>query len=326
MFRRSQIVLILLVAGCGHQAGDDPKTAVKPPQDSPTVTSIKKAAFALTLPGDWIERPSVDLLPVLQRSSDVTVRPLDPFGYHLMLRFNHLFPPFNDERARRAAILMIDQNELMKAVSDDPQIAIKCRSFFLCGTRYGTDVLGPGSDLLTRKHTEEAKKLLAESGYKGEKLKFIDAVDIHPDHELIQIVTKNLTEAGFNIELLPTDAASLFTVASKTEPGAWNLTHFFADSTASAEPYLANGLRAGGPGKASSGWPKSDKIEALRAAFLLADTPEKQKAVADDLQRAAWEHSLYGIVGQFRPATAYRKNVSNLIEAPAPLFWRVEKK
>lgn len=275
---------------------------------------------------DWIERPSVDLLPVLERNKDVVIRPLDPFGYHLMLRFNHLHPPFNDERARRAAILMIDQNELMKVVSDDPQTAIKCRSFFLCGTRYGADVLPASSTLLMRKHTDEAKKLLAESGYKGEKLKFIDAVDIHPDHELIQILMKNLTEAGFNIELLPTDAASLFTVASKQEPGAWNMTHFFADSTASAEPYLANGLRAGGPGKASAGWPKSDKIEALRAEFLLADSPDKQKAVADNLQKAAYEHSLYGIVGQFRPATAYRKNVSNLINAPAPLFWGVEKK
>jgi hypothetical protein len=52
---------------------------------------------------DWVEQPLIDLRPLLKRSPDVLVKVIDPFGWHPILQRNHLHPPFNNPKLRRAA-------------------------------------------------------------------------------------------------------------------------------------------------------------------------------------------------------------------------------
>src|SRR5712671_4036495 len=60
-------------------------------------------------PARWIggETPLPDLVPMLQKNRNVTVAIRDPLGTVGMLFFNHLHPPFNDVRARRAILTAI---------------------------------------------------------------------------------------------------------------------------------------------------------------------------------------------------------------------------
>ena len=58
---------------------------------------------------DWWEQPVADLLPVLRRNRNLKVERLDPIGNFSILRFNHLHPPFNDVRLRRAVLLAVNQ-------------------------------------------------------------------------------------------------------------------------------------------------------------------------------------------------------------------------
>lgn len=51
---------------------------------------------------DWWEQIQPDLLPLLRRSRDVTVDNFNPVGFFGTMRFNHLNPPFNNVRMRRA--------------------------------------------------------------------------------------------------------------------------------------------------------------------------------------------------------------------------------
>src|SRR5262249_7587628 len=51
---------------------------------------------------DWWENPISDLVPVLKRNRNVMVDIADPLGNIGVFRMNHLHPPFNDVRARRA--------------------------------------------------------------------------------------------------------------------------------------------------------------------------------------------------------------------------------
>jgi peptide/nickel transport system substrate-binding protein len=51
---------------------------------------------------DWWESPITDVVPVLRRNRNVAVDIADPLGNVGCFRMNHLYPPFNDVRARRA--------------------------------------------------------------------------------------------------------------------------------------------------------------------------------------------------------------------------------
>jgi len=53
---------------------------------------------------DWWETPMADLVPVLKKNRNVMVDIADPLGNIGSFRMNHLHPPFNDVRARRAIL------------------------------------------------------------------------------------------------------------------------------------------------------------------------------------------------------------------------------
>ena len=68
---------------------------------------------------DWWENPISDLVPVLKRNRNVAVDIADPLGNIGTFRMNHLHPPFNDVRARRAVLMALDQEEYMRALVGD---------------------------------------------------------------------------------------------------------------------------------------------------------------------------------------------------------------
>jgi len=275
---------------------------------------------------DWVEHPPADFLASLADDKDIVVRAVDPFGMQTMLRFNHIHPPFDNEMVRRAVLQTIDQSEYMRVLSDDKRSWGLCRSFYFCGSKFGRD-LAPDT-LLQQKNLDEAKATLAASGYKGEKVVLLDAVDDAILHPMAVVLYENLKAIGMNVELRATDGATIFALMLKQEPidaGGWSIGPQYADSTNYSVPYLNNALRAGGVGKASIGWPKNAEIEALRAAFLKAPDAE-QGEIADKIQLAAYADSLYGLTGQYKQLTAYRSNVDGLIDSPIPVFWNITKK
>ncbi len=113
-------------------------------------------------------RPTVDLLPLLRKARGVVVERLDDFGVVGVMRFNMLHPPFDNVKLRRAILPAINQADFMNAaMGGDPEL-----------TRIGRRRLHPR--LAARQHSRPggadrparpglAKKLVSESGYKGEK-------------------------------------------------------------------------------------------------------------------------------------------------------------
>src|SRR4029079_9887137 len=58
---------------------------------------------------DFLENPSFDILPVLAGNKDIHVEPLDKLGFQTVGRMNFLFPPFDNIKVRRAALLAMNQ-------------------------------------------------------------------------------------------------------------------------------------------------------------------------------------------------------------------------
>jgi len=77
--------------------------------------------------------------------------------------------------------------------------------------------------------------------------------------------------------------------------------------------------------KAPFGWPCDDQLQKLRADFARESDPAKQKAIADAVQVRETEYPTYINVGQYVVPYAMRKTISDVLVAPVPVFWNVEK-
>src|SRR5690348_8615933 len=116
---------------------------------------------------DWWENPLPDLVPVLKKNRNISVDIADPLGNIGSFRMNHLHPPFNDVRARRAVLTAMSQEDYMRAlVGDDDKLWKPLPGFFTPGTPLYTEE--GGEVLKGPRNLEGAKRLLAESSYKGE--------------------------------------------------------------------------------------------------------------------------------------------------------------
>src|SRR5437660_196196 len=148
---------------------------------------------------DWWENPAADVWPVLAANPDLAMARVDPLSNPLIVRFNHLLPPFDNPKMRQAVLAVTDQSEFLSAVAGDKKNWELCPSFFTCGTPMASDA---GAAALTGKRDfDKAKKLIADSGYNGEKIVVLDAVDqpvIHPQALVIADVLKKL---GLNVDL-----------------------------------------------------------------------------------------------------------------------------
>jgi peptide/nickel transport system substrate-binding protein len=274
---------------------------------------------------DWWENPPLDLVPALAANPDITIARIDPLPQPIMVKFNHLLPPFDNVKMRQAVLSVINQADFLTALAGDQKNWELCPSFFTCGTPMASDA---GSAALTGpRDLDRAKKLIAEAGYKGERIVVLDAVDQPVAHSQALVVSDLLKQLGTNVDLQAMDWGTLVTRRASMEPldkGGWNI---FATGWVGADLLDPGGnptLRTNGK-KSHFGWPSDDKIEELRAQWLKATTLDERKKLAAAIQLRAFEVVPYIPTGQWVPKTAYRKNVKGIIEAPPFLMWNVEK-
>jgi peptide/nickel transport system substrate-binding protein len=184
-----------------------------------------------------------------------------------------------------------------------------------------------GQALTGKRDFDKAKKLIAEAGYKGEKIVVMDGVDQPVAHSQALVVTDLLKKLDLNVELQALDWGTLVTRRASKEPldkGGWNI---FATGWVGADmldpveelPLKTNGANAW------FGWPSDDKLEALRAQWIKASTVDERKKLAAAIQERAFEVVPYVPTGMWDQQTAYHKNLRGVIQAPAYLMWNIEK-
>ena len=153
---------------------------------------------------DWWENPISDLVPVLKRNRNVAVDIADPLGNIGTFRMNHLHPPFNDVRARRAVLMALDQEEYMRAlVGDDNSLWKPLPGYFTPDTPLYNE---EGGDILKGKRDiAGAKKLLAESGYTNQPVTCVVAQDQPITKGQGDVTAELLKRIGMNVDFVATD-------------------------------------------------------------------------------------------------------------------------
>src|ERR1700687_2595731 len=112
--------------------------------------------------GDWGASPIPDLVPLLKKNRNVRVDIGDALGNVGSFRMNHLHPPFNNVKVRRAVLMALSQEDYMRAlVGDDTSLWKPLPGFFTPDTPLYSE---EGGEILKGKRDiAAAKKLLAES-------------------------------------------------------------------------------------------------------------------------------------------------------------------
>ncbi len=275
---------------------------------------------------DWWETPLPDLIPVLRRNRNIEVDIADPLGNIGSFRLNHLHPPFNDVRARRAIQMALNQEDYMRAiVGSDDNLWKPLPSFFTPGTPAYTEA--GGEILKGPRDIEGAKRLLREAGYSGQPITVLVAQDQAPLKAMGEVTNALLRSLGMNVDFVATDWGTVGQRrASKSPPGqgGWHIFHTWHAGADCIAPASYNAVRGNGDG-AWFGWPTSEATEAGVAKWLEAATPEQEKAAYEAINRAAMTDVVYIPNGFYLGYQAWRRNVTGIQKGPLPFFWGVAK-
>lgn len=266
---------------------------------------------------DWVERPLLDLVPMLRKAPGVSVTQVDPMGFFAILWVNNASPPFDNAKLLHALLPAVDQQDFMQAIVGDlPGAAHTGMGVYTPGSPSASSA---GIEILTGKRDlAEAKRLIAEAGYKGEKI-VIMSPEVAEYRAMSDVARGLFQQLGLNVDYQAMDWGTLSTRARSTDPTVRAGWACYGVGWA--------GLWPSNPGSnvPLSGVKPNPKIEALRTEWFDAPDAAAQKAIAEKIQVLALEEPLFIPLGQYFIPYAHRSNVSGFVGAPITAFWNVKK-
>ena len=276
-----------------------------------------RVAALLTQQADFSEGIAGDLLPTLE-GSPVQVDTISPWAAPWLV-FNHLHPPFNDQRARLAVQAVVNREEYMRAGYGPEFLWETCPALFMCGGPLASEA---GSDIYYAEPNVELgmqlwQEYVNETGF-DDPVIVLAATD-YPDFFASGLITKrNLESIGAQVEMPSMDwAAVVARRAEKSLPaeGGWNIFHTWGGTF---DPVTAVGLSGNW-----FGWPQNEKIQGLIEEFPLASTLEEQQRIADEIQQENYENPNYLTMGQFNFLVARQEYVKGYEPHRLLHFWGV---
>ena len=275
---------------------------------------------------DLFEAPPIDLLPIMAATPSLTVQDLNPLGVQGWVRLNHLYPPFDNPDAREAMLWLVDQEHYLQAVIGNSEYYRTCPAFFGCGTPLESEV---GAIPLMNQDIDKARALFESAGYDGSPVVLLQSTDIPILNGAALVTAQLLRKAGVQVELQAMDWSTLTSRRAVTDPpgqGGWNIFLTWWSSADVLNPITNIGVSGGCREKAWFGWPCDKEIERLRDQFARATDPDKQRKLAEQVQKRAYELVTYVNFGEFKTPVAYNTALKGLLVSPVyPFLWNVEK-
>ena len=247
--------------------------------DSATAAAALNAGEA-----DWWEQLPPDLIPLLRKNKDSASRTSIRSARSASSASTSCSRRSTIRSCAQALLYVVDQKDYVLGIAGDEKNGRTCYSFFTCGTPLSSEV---GAEPLKGKRDfDHAKKLIQESGYKGEKIVIISATDQPIVHSQSLLTAEMLRKLGLNVELQAGDWGTLITRRTSKEPvekGGWSIFHTWLVGPDMISPAQ---LRRSAPRarKAWFGWPNDPKLEELREAWFNTTDAARPKKAADAVQ------------------------------------------
>ncbi len=279
------------------------------PDASTAAASLQKGEV------DWWGDVPPDLGPLLRRDAKLAVQVQDFVGGEMIMRFNALYPPFDNPAIRRAILPAIDQAEFMTAIAGEDRALWRDHvGVFSVGKPMSTDV-GVG---VMEGNVEKARRALGEAGYKGERINIMVAADYPSLFAGGTVAADLLKRIGFNVEVQTMDFGTLIQRrANRTAPaqGGWSVFLNLFNGYNRYDPAAHLGISS-----TWAGWPKILEIEALRDRWFDAPDLAGRQAIAREIQTLVWRDAPYIPLGSFYPLTAYSRGLGGITRGASPFF------
>jgi peptide/nickel transport system substrate-binding protein len=151
----------------------------------------------------------------LKENRNIVLKPLQNFWVQIATP-NLSFPPTDNLKVRQAIQAALDMEEIMEAATDGAyRLNI---GFQYPGQAFYTEA---GKETYNQKNPAKAKQLLAEAGYKGEKLILLTNQDYSNMYTAALVMSEQLKAIGMNVELLVKDWPASVQQQQNTTEG-WN--------------------------------------------------------------------------------------------------------
>ncbi|HWL81981.1 MAG TPA: ABC transporter substrate-binding protein [Roseomonas sp.] len=275
---------------------------------------------------DWLQRPDFDLLSMLRGMRNVKVAVNDRVGVLAMLAINHIQPPFDNPKLLRAILSAVNQSDYMAAaVGAEPELFHVPAGVFTPGLPMANDA---GMEILSGpRDIAKSRKMVEESGYKGEPILLMSPSDYPVQAAFAQVTADLFKQLGLNVNFASMDWGTLVQRRTSKEPpeqGGWNVFPTTYEGLTVADPSSHPPLRGNGP-QGWFGWPTSPRLESLRDQWMDAPDLAAQKKIAQDMQRIAFEEVPFIPLGQIYYPTAFRTDIVDIVPASFPIFWGVKR-
>jgi peptide/nickel transport system substrate-binding protein len=265
---------------------------------------------------DMVEQPVMDLVPSLKADRNLRVEVIETNGLIGHLRFNHLYPPFDNPAIRRAALHAVNQTSFMTAVAGeaDPSVINDHIGFFAPGSRYASDA--GMANFSSNPDLAAAREAVKAAGYGGEKVVFLGAADVPRITAVCLVGADMLSKIGLNVDYVSTDWGTVVQRDLHQEPvaeGGWSIFGAMVGGLDWDNPACDATLRGNGRA-ATAGWPTAPKMEAIRDQWLRATDPAMLKTLAADMQRQAFVDVPDLPLGLYYQPVAYRNDLAGMMK------------
>jgi peptide/nickel transport system substrate-binding protein len=272
------------------------------PQAEPSVRrdSLLTGAVdvATTLPFDFYPaiKSSPNAVPVLIKDNQ-----------SLTMVFNTKKGPTANVKLRQAIYAALDMDPIMMAADGSPDFYVLDPSW--APDRNSIWHTTAGAEKFGTPDLDRAKKLLAESGYHGETLRWLTSKDFYQQHYLPALTAQQqLEELGLKIDLKVMPAATY--VQTRTDPNQFEMFSSFLPTY--VDPVVIPYLNATYPGF----WDDPTKKELVNQLATTIDT-KARVAIWAKIQELIYAQMPYIKFGTEASFEAARKGVTGITDSPA---------
>ena len=274
---------------------------------------------------DFIEQVPPDYIAPLRTDPGIAIGASGSYqGFMVM---NHLHPPFDNVKVRQALLRAVSQERFVAGMGYPLDMRVTyCPTYFICGSANET---AAGSEPYRKADVAAAKKLLAASGYKGEKIVLLVPTDVTYLNAEALVAAQTLRSVGFDVDMQNMDWASIGARRAKKdapEAGGWSMYLTVAGEFDVDSP-ITNAYLSAACGNSLPGWPCDKPLDELRTAWLRETVPAKRREILDAFQKRAYEAVPYINVGQYSAAFAARKDLKHIdmMKRGLPTVWMLDR-
>ena len=181
-----------------------------------------------------------------------------------------------NQKLRQAILAALDMDPILQAAYGP--LSEANGSIYPKGTAWYTEA---GVEAYDQANVARAQELAREAGYNGEPIRFMASTSYITHYNMALVITDQLKQAGFNIDLQIYDWATL--VARRADPGLWDM--FLTHHGPVPDPSLLTPLSPTYPG-----WWDTPEKNALVDAFNRATDFGERYTIWEQIQALWYEY------------------------------------